>query len=232
MKRANPIIVALDVASTADARSLVGALGASASFYKVGLELYAAGGLPFVHELVAAGKRVFLDLKLYDIGETVKRATARLVSSGATFLTVHGSPPVVRAACQGRGESPLKILAVTVLTSLDGQDIAEEGFSQTVSGLAALRARACLAAGADGLICSALEAARLRTIAGPEPILVTPGVRSPSTDAGSQKRVATPAEALAAGTDYIVVGRQITRATDPCLAMERLKNEIAAAGLS
>ena len=231
-KPANPIIVALDVPSAAEARSLVDALGDSADFYKVGLELYAAEGMPFIREIAGQGKRVFLDLKLYDIGETVKRATARLAGSGATLLTVHGSAPIVRAAVDGRGTSPIKILAVTVLTSLDRQDIADEGFSQTVSELAALRARACMAAGADGLIGSPLEAATLRAIAGPEAILVTPGVRSPSVDSSGQKRVATPAEALSAGADYIVVGRQITRAQDPRQAMERLKQEIRAAVLS
>ena len=232
MNHENPIIVALDVPSAAEARALVTALGDSADFYKVGLELYAAEGMPFVRELIGRGKRVFLDLKLYDIAETVKRATAGLASSGVTFLTVHGSAPVVGAARGGRGQAPLKILAVTVLTSLDQQDVAAEGFSQTVSELVSLRARTCIAAGADGLICSPLEAAALRAIAGPGATLVTPGVRSPSADAAGQKRVATPVEALAAGATRIVVGRQIIRASDPRLAMERLKNEIVAAGLS
>ncbi len=222
----NPIIIALDMESAAEARQLAERLGDSVSFYKVGMELYAAAGMEFVRELTAAGKLVFLDMKYYDIGETVKRATARVAASGARLLTVHAVPQVMRAAVDGRGDSGLKILAVTVLTSLDDGDLAEMGYKHTVKELVALRVRQAMEAGVDGLVCSPLEVAEVRRIAGPKAILVTPGVRSAGSGKGDQKRVATPAEAIQNGASYLVVGRQVTRAADPQAEVRRICDEI------
>jgi orotidine-5'-phosphate decarboxylase len=216
------MIVALDFEDAQRARTLIARLGSSVDFYKVGMELYAAEGMQFVRELTGAGKQVFLDLKLYDIPETVKRAVAQVAKTGVRFLTVHGSNAIMRAAVEGRGGSPLGLLAVTVLTSFDQQDLADLGYPASVRDLVALRVRNAMAAGMDGLVCSPLEAAAVRTLAGPKAILVTPGVRSRSAAVGDQKRVATPAEALAAGANYLVIGRQITRAEDPLAELARI----------
>lgn len=224
----DPLIVALDFDSAEAARELVERVGDAVSFYKVGLELYAAAGMEFVRELVARGKDVFLDLKLYDIGETVKRATVQAARSGARFLTVHGSRAVMRAAVEGRGPAPLKLLAVTVLTSFDEEDLADLGYPCEVAELVRLRVKNALAAGVDGIVCSPLEVAAVRSLA-PAAILVTPGVRSAGAGKGDQKRVATPAEAIRAGADYLVVGRQITRAPDPRQEALRILAEIQAA---
>lgn len=222
----NPCIIALDVESAEQARALVARLGDAAQFYKVGMELYAAAGMEFVRELVRGGKQVFLDMKFYDIGETVKRAVAQAARSGVSFLTVHGSGAVMRAAVEGRGESPLRLLAVTVLTSFDQTDLADLGYPCAVSDLVALRVRRAMEAGIDGIVCSPLEAASVRTLAGPGAILVTPGVRSAGAGKGDQKRVATPAEAIRAGANYLVIGRQVTRAEDPASEMMRILEEI------
>jgi orotidine-5'-phosphate decarboxylase len=222
----NPLIIALDFESAEKSRELVRRLGDAVSFYKVGLELYAAAGMPLVRELAGAGKQVFLDLKLYDIGETVKRAVAQVAASGAALTTVHGSRAVMRAAVEGRGGAPLKLLAVTVLTSFDQDDLADLGYPCAVADLVALRVRKAMEAGVDGLVCSPLEAASVRALAGPEAILVTPGVRSAGAGKGDQKRVATPAEALRAGANYLVIGRQVTRAEDPRAAVESILEEI------
>jgi orotidine-5'-phosphate decarboxylase len=225
----SPLIIALDLETAGQARALVSALGARASFYKTGLELYTAAGMDFVRELKSQGKRVFLDLKLYDIGETVKRAVAQVVRAGADFLTVHGSRAVMEAAVKGKGDAPLKLLAVTVLTSFDESDLRQMGYPCSVTELVELRVRNAMEAGIDGIVCSPLEVANVRRIAGPKAILVTPGVRSAGAAAGDQKRVATPAEAIADGADYLVIGRQVSRASDPCAEIERISEEIDAA---
>lgn len=222
----SPVIIALDHESAADALDLIGRLGDAADFYKVGLELYTSAGMDFVRELKAEGKRVFLDLKLYDIGETVKRATAQVAKTGADFLTVHGSNAVMQAAVSGRGGSPLKLLAVTVLTSFDEADLQQMGYPCNVSELVALRVSNARKAGIDGIVCSPLEVANVRQVAGPEAILVTPGVRSAGSSTGDQKRVATPAEAIANGANYLVIGRQVTRAADSRGELEKILNEI------
>jgi orotidine-5'-phosphate decarboxylase len=224
----NPIIVALDFEDSAQALALIARLGSAVDFYKIGMELYAAEGMQFVRDLTAVGKQVFLDLKLYDIPETVKRATAQVAKTGVRFLTVHGSNAVMRAAVEGRGASQLHLLAVTVLTSFDQQDLAELGYPSSIADLVALRVKNAMAAGVDGIVCSAKEAAAVRALAGPKAILVTPGVRSLSADAGDQKRVATPAEAIAAGADYLVIGREITRAADPRTEAMRILGELEA----
>lgn len=223
----NPLIIALDLDSAAQARMLVEKLADSVDFYKVGMQLYAAEGMPFVRELLNRGKQVFLDLKLYDIGETVKKAVARIAPCGPRLLTVHGSSAIMRAAVEGRGENKTKLLAVTVLTSFDQQDLTELGYPCSARELVALRTRNAMAAGIDGIVCSPLEAADVRSIAGPEAIVVTPGVRSRSADAGDQKRVATPAEAIAAGATYVVIGRQVTHAEDPQAEVHRILDELS-----
>ncbi|MBI5280489.1 MAG: orotidine-5'-phosphate decarboxylase [Candidatus Solibacter usitatus] len=219
----NPIIVALDVPSAAEAREIVNRLGPAIGFYKVGLELFAAEGPDFVKELVAQGKRVFVDLKMYDIHETVKRAAASVAALGASLLTVHASPQVVRAAKEGTAGSGLKILAVTVLTSFDQDDLEDIGVAgRTVAEQVQWLAGKAIEAGADGLVCSPLEVERLRALCGPGTILLVPGVRSAGADRGDQKRVATPAEAMRRGATYLVVGREITRAADPTAAAARI----------
>jgi orotidine-5'-phosphate decarboxylase len=225
-RASSPVIVALDLDSPAAAREVIARLGDSATFYKVGLELYTASGMELVHELKAAGKRVFVDLKLYDIGETVKRAVAQVARTGADFLSVHGSQAVMQAAISGKDGAPLKLLAITVLTSFDESDLRQLGYPCSVRDLVDLRVRNAMEAGIDGLVCSPLEVAGVRAITGPSAILVTPGVRSAGAGLGDQKRVATPAEAIANGANYLVMGRQITRAADPREEMQRVLAEL------
>jgi orotidine-5'-phosphate decarboxylase len=223
----DPVIVALDFNSPREADQLVKTLGNSANFYKVGMELFAAAGMEYVRCLTDRGKRVFLDMKYYDIGETVRRAVAVAATSGATFLTIHAVPQVMRAAVEGRGDSPLQLLAVTVLTSLDDADLIEMGHPQTVSELVEKRVKQARSLGIEGIVGSPLEAAAIRRVAGPDAILVTPGVRSQTASRGDQKRVATPAEAVRGGADYIVIGRQVTRAADPEAALAEIHQELS-----
>jgi orotidine-5'-phosphate decarboxylase len=220
-------MIALDVASAAEARALVAALGTDADFYKVGLELYAVAGMDFVRELKGQGKRVFLDLKLYDIGEQVKRAVTAISLAGVDYLTIHAVKQVMRAAVAGRGSS-LKLLAVTVLTSFDENDVRDDGSALSLSELVEKRVGHAMSAGVDGIVCSSLEVSKVRAITGPKMTLVIPGVRSAGKSAGDQKRVATPAEAIASGADYLVVGRQVTRAEDPRAELLKILDEIQA----
>lgn len=224
----NPLIIALDLDNTSNALDLVQKLGHSCDFYKVGMELYAAGGPQFVSHLRSEGKKIFLDLKFYDIGETVKRATRYVCERiRPTLLTVHGSKAIMDAARTGCDGTVTKLLGVTVLTSFDEQDLADLGFQVPVSDLVALRVRNAVQTGMDGVICSPLEVARVREIAGKESILVTPGVRSPSASQGDQKRVATPKQAMENGATYLVIGRQVTRADDPKRAYGDILEEIS-----
>ncbi len=225
----DPLIVALDLNSSREADALVTTLGDSAGFYKVGLELFTAAGTDYVRSLVDRGKRVFLDLKYYDIGETVKRAVSVAAKSGATFLTVHAIGQVMRAAMEGRADSDMKLLAVTVLTSLDDADVREMGHPFTASELVARRVAQAREIGIDGIVASPLEARAVRNLAGPGAILVTPGVRSRGAAQGDQKRVATPADAVRGGADYLVIGRQVTRSADPVAAMAAIRHEIGQA---
>jgi orotidine-5'-phosphate decarboxylase len=225
----NPIIVALDVETAEEARTLVRRLGERIGFYKVGMELYAAAGMSIVRELAGEGKDVFLDLKLYDIPETVKRAVAQVARTPVKLLTVHAVPSVMRAAVEGKADAGLRLIAVTVLTSFGPQDLAELGYTCPASELVAVRTRQAMAAGMDGIVCSPLEVASVRAITGPEAALVTPGVRSAGAAKGDQQRVATPAEAIRDGATWLVMGRQITRAADPAAEAARVLEEIAAA---
>jgi orotidine-5'-phosphate decarboxylase len=224
------LIVALDTATTEEARALVDRLGDSVSFYKVGLELLFAGGLTFAGDLKRQGKRVFLDMKLLDIANTVEHATAQISALGFDFLTLHGTDSqTMQAAVRGRGTSGLKLLAVTVLTNLDAKDLAEQGISMSPADLVLHRARLAKAAGCDGVIASGQEAERLRAALGPGFLIVTPGIRLPTDDTGDQNRVMTPELAIAAGANHLVVGRPITRAADPRTAAVTFQDRIAAA---
>lgn len=222
----NPIIIALDVETAGQARVIVGQLGPSVDFYKVGMELYASAGVAFVDELVAQGKQVFLDLKMYDIHEQIKRAVAQVAKRGIRFLTVHASYQVMQAAAEGRGSSNLQILGVTVLTSVDQADLERDGVTRPLTEVVELRVRNAMEAGIDGIVCSPLEVKRVRDIAGPKAVIVTPGVRSKGSDAGDQKRVQTPRQAMDNGADYLVVGRQVTRAGDPQAEVARILAEL------
>lgn len=221
------LIVPLDQPTVAEARVLVDRLGEAVSFYKVGLELFASDGMSLARELKGQGKQVFLDWKLHDIGATVRRATAVLAGQGCDFLTVHGEPQVMAAAVEGRGASDLKVLAVTVLTSLSDADLAEMGFSETAAQLVERRIRQAVAAGCDGVIASPKEAALARAIGGPDFLVVTPGVRPAGSAKDDQARVATPAEALASGASHLVCGRPITAAPDPRAAALAIVAEMA-----
>ena len=222
------LIVALDLPDVAAAEAMVGKLGDAVSFYKIGFELVLAGGIPFAQALARSGKKVFLDLKLHDIANTVARATERAAELGATFLTVHAFPPTMSAAVEGRGKSALKILAVTVLTSWDDDDLKLAGYSLSVKYMVQRRAEQAREIGVDGLVASAAGAAELRKNIG-SMLLVTPGIRPAGEAAGDQKRIATPKHAIKAGSDYLVVGRPILGASDPKAAAEAIVAEIAEA---
>jgi orotidine-5'-phosphate decarboxylase len=220
------LIVALDVPSVAAAEAMVARLGESVWFYKIGYQLAFAGGLSFAAGLIAAGKQVFLDLKLHDIGNTVAKGVESVAELGATFLTVHAYPQTMKAAAKAKRGSRLRILAVTVLTSYDDADLAAAGYELTVRELAAARAAQARDIGVDGLVCSAEEAVSLRDIVGNGMVLVTPGIRPAGTATGDQKRIMTPAAAIKAGADYLVVGRPVVEAGDPRAAADAIVAEI------
>lgn len=225
------LIVALDVPDIAAARALAAQLGDSARFYKIGLELFMSGGFfEFLEELRGGGKKVFVDLKFFDIPETVARAVKSLAERGAEFCTVHGNQAIMEAAAKARAGSTLRVLAVTALTSLDRGDLDDLGFQCDVGTLVLSRARRALAAGCDGVVSSGLEVATLKKEIGGKLVCVTPGIRPVDNRSESdQKRVMTPAAAIRAGADYIVVGRPIRDAGDPRAAAEAIQNEIASA---
>ena len=223
------LIVALDLPSVKAAENMVAKLGETVGFYKIGYQLAFAGGLPFAAGLIAAGKQVFLDFKLHDIGNTVQKGVESVAQLGATFLTVHAYPQTMKAAVEGKTGSTMRILAVTVLTSYDDADLAAAGYDLSVGELAAARAAQARDTGVDGLICSAEEAANLRGIVGPGMVLVTPGIRLTGSATGDQKRIMTPAKAIDAGADYLVVGRPIVEAGNPKAAADAIVAEIAQA---
>jgi orotidine-5'-phosphate decarboxylase len=223
------LIVALDLPTVTAAEAMIARLGDSVSFYKIGYQLAYAGGLPLVRQLADAGKKVFVDLKLHDIGNTVARGVESVARLGATFLTVHAYPQTMRAAVEGRTGSSLKILAVTVLTSYDDGDLHAAGYRLSVSDLVEARAQQAQVLGVDGIVCSPEEAAALRRIVGHQMNLVTPGIRPAGAASGDQKRIMTPARAIASGADYLVVGRPILEAPDPKAAADAVVAEIAQA---
>src|SRR6201995_489195 len=223
------LIVALDLGSVDAAEAMVARLGDSVTFYKIGYQLSFAGGLPLVRKLADKGKKVFLDLKLHDIGNTVARGVESIAKLGASFLTVHAYPQTMKAAAQAREGSGLKILAVTVLTPYDDGDLHAAGYRLGVSDLVEARAQQAQLLGLDGLVCSPEEASGLRKLVGHQMILVTPGIRPAGSEAGDQKRIMTPARAIAAGSDYLVVGRPVVEAADPKAVAEAILAEIAPA---
>ncbi len=209
------LYVALDLPSVAKARVMVEALGDSVVSYKIGLQLLPLGGVEFGQELKAQGKNVFFDFKLHDIGATVEKATRSIAGTGADILTVHATPDVMEAAVAGRGDSALKVMGVTVLTSLDDDALVEMGYFMSVEDLVLHRVRQAVKAGVDGVISSPLEAAKIRAMVPKDFLIITPGVRMAGGDKGDQKRIATPHKALHSGASHIVVGRPITGASDP-----------------
>jgi orotidine-5'-phosphate decarboxylase len=226
---AEKLIVALDLPDVVQARKMVERLGDSVGFYKIGMELAYGGGLALAPELIDAGKQVFVDLKLHDIGHTVEKATARIAKLGARFLTVHAFPQTLAAARRGAEGSGLQVLGVTVMTSYDDSDLAASGYRLTLRELVALRALQAKEAGIAGIILSPEELAATRALVGAELLLVTPGIRPAGAAPGDQKRVATPFEALARGADFIVVGRPVLAAPEPREAALAIQREIAEA---
>jgi orotidine-5'-phosphate decarboxylase len=223
------LIVALDLPAVAAAEAMIARLGDSVTFYKIGYQLAYAGGLPLVRKLTDSGKKVFVDLKLHDIGNTVARGVESVAKLGATFLTVHAYPQTMKAAVEGRAGSGMKLLAVTVLTSYDDGDLHAAGYRLGVSDLVEARAQQAQVLGIDGLVCSPEEAASLHKIVGHQMVLVTPGVRPAGSATGDQKRLMTPGRAIAAGADYLVVGRPVMEAADPRAAADAIQAEIAQA---
>lgn len=223
------LIVALDLPSVASAEKMVEQLSGTVSFYKIGYQLAFSGGLGLARDLISAGKKIFLDLKLHDIGTTVSKGVESVARTGAHFLSIHAYPQTMQAAAEARRDSGLKILAVTVLTSYDDGDLSEAGYRDQVQDLVKRRAAQARAIGIDGLVCAAEEAALLRPSIGPDMLLVTPGIRPADTASGDQKRVMTPAKAVAAGADYLVIGRPVLEASDPKAAAEAVIAEIGSA---
>ena len=223
------LIVALDLPGIVAAEAMIDKLGDSVNFYKIGYQLAYAGGLPLARALASAGKKVFIDLKLHDIGNTVARGVESIATLGATFLTVHAYPQTMKAAVEARAGSNLKILAVTVLTSYDDNDLHAAGYRFNVADLVEARAQQAQVLGVDGLVSSPEEAASLRKIVGHQMKLVTPGIRPAGSASGDQKRIMTPSHAIAAGADYLVVGRPILEGADPKAAAEAIQAEIAQA---
>ena len=223
------LIVALDLSDAIEAERMARRLGDSVSFYKIGYELGFAGGLALAEKLAGEGKKIFLDFKLHDIGNTVERGVASLAKTGATFLTVHAYPQTMRAAVDGRGDTDVKLLAVTALTSYDDADAAEAGYALAIRDLVRLRAEQARTIGMDGVVCSAAETGLVRDVAGPNLAIVTPGIRPAGSAAGDQKRTLTPTEAIRAGVDYLVVGRPVMAASDPKAAADAIVAEIIAA---
>ena len=229
----NRLIVALDMPTVEEARRLIATLGDTVSFYKVGLELLFAGGLDLARALKGEGKHVFLDMKLLDIGNTVERAVANVTELGVDMLTVHGHDlKTMRAAVTGRGGSKLKLLAVTVLTNLTGDDLKQQGSSLSPAELVVQRAKLAYEAGFDGVIASGQEAGRVRDAVGSNFLIVTPGIRLTGSSTDDQQRITTPDNAIKAGASHIVVGRPITQADDPRLVAETFINHIREAEAS
>lgn len=221
------LIVALDVGSVREAYALITQLDDAATFYKIGYRLAFAGGFALADELAREGKKVFLDLKLHDIGNTVEEGVQSLTRMNLSFLTVHAYPQTMRGAVEGRGQSPMGLLAVTALTSYDDGDLQDAGYRLAVRDLVRLRSQQARLAGIDGIVCSAAEAGIVREAIGDGMVIVTPGIRPDGSASGDQKRTLTPAEAIKAGVDHMVIGRPIIRAADPRAAASAIMDEIA-----
>jgi len=223
------LIVALDVPSVGEAEAIVDELGYSISFYKIGFQLTFAGGLELARDLCADGKNIFLDMKLLDIDNTVEKAVENIVKMGLSMLTIHAYPKAMQSAVNAAAGSELCLLGVTVLTSMDDEDLADAGYRLTAKELVMKRAADAKAAGMGGLVASAMEAAAIRRIVGPGMAIVTPGIRPAGSDAGDQKRVVTPARAIRDGASHLVVGRPIVQADDKKAAADDILVEMAQA---
>ena len=223
------LIVGLDIPSVEEARAIVSTLGEDIVFYKIGYQLTFAGGLDFARDLIADGKKVFLDMKLLDIDNTVAKAVENIARMGVSMLTLHAYPKAMRAAVEAAKGSDLTLLGVTVLTSMDDADLREAGYDCDTASLVLRRAGQARDAGMGGIVCSAEEAAAVRQAVGPSMAVVTPGIRPTGGDAGDQKRIMTPADALRAGSSHLVVGRPIVKASDPGAAARAILAEMTAA---
>ncbi|WP_182509408.1 orotidine-5'-phosphate decarboxylase [Phyllobacterium sp. P30BS-XVII] len=221
------LIVGLDVPDLKAAGDIVSTLGDTVSFYKIGYQLAFAGGLGFATELVQSGKKVFLDMKLLDIDNTVAKGVENIVKMGVSMLTLHAYPKAMKAAVEAARGSELCLLGVTVLTSMDQQDMIDAGYEHDPHTLVLIRAEQALHAGMGGIVCSAAEASAVRKIVGPDLTVVTPGIRPKGADIGDQKRVMTPSDALRAGASHLVVARPIVSAADPKAAAEAILAEMA-----
>jgi len=221
--------VALDLPNVAEAAAMVEKLGDAVQSYKIGLQLLPIGGVELGQRLKAMGKNVFYDFKFHDIGVTVEKATRSIAGLNADLLTVHARPDVMRSAVAGRGNASLKILGVTVLTSLDQQALKDIGYNDNAESLVMRRVEQALEAGIDGVVSSPLEAAAIRAVVPDHFLVVTPGVRPKGADAGDQKRIATPSSALASGASHLVIGRPITQAEDPRAAALAIAKEMLSA---
>ncbi|MBB4304326.1 orotidine-5'-phosphate decarboxylase [Rhodobium orientis] len=223
------LMVALDVPTVAEARTIVEETRGAVGVYKIGMQLQFAGGLAFARELAGEGQKIFLDVKLLDIDNTIGKAVENIVKMGVSFVTIHAYPKAMRAAVAARGDAPLALLGVTVLTSMDDGDLVEAGYAEGVADLVGHRALDARTAGMAGVICSPREAKALRGKVGDDLLLVTPGIRPAGADIGDQKRIMTPADAIRAGADYLVVGRPVVGATDRRAAAEAIVAEIEGA---
>lgn len=226
MNARNRLIVGLDIPTVGEAEKMVATLGDRISFYKIGYQLAFAGGLEFARDLARDGKNVFLDMKLLDIDNTVAKGVENIAKMGMTMLTLHAYPKAMRAAVEAAEGSGLCLLAVTVLTSMDETDLIDAGYEYDPHTLVLRRAEQALSAGMGGIVCSAEESAAVRKIVGPDMAVVTPGIRPAGSDAGDQKRVMTPADALQAGSSHLVVGRPIVKALDPQAAAAAILAEM------
>jgi orotidine-5'-phosphate decarboxylase len=229
MNARDRLIVGLDIPTIAEAEKMVATLGDSVSFYKIGYQLVFAGGLEFARDLARDGKQIFLDMKLLDIDNTVAMGVENIVKMGMTMLTLHAYPKAMRAAVDAAKGSDLCLLGVTVLTSMDAADVEDAGYAQSPAELVLNRARQAREAGMGGIVCSAEESTRVREIVGPEMAIVTPGIRPAGSDAGDQKRVMTPGDALRGGSSHLVVSRPIVKAPDPKAAAQAILAEMQAA---
>lgn len=229
MNARNRLIVGLDVPTVGEAENMVATLGEAVSFYKIGYQLAFAGGIEFARDLAKDGKNVFLDMKLLDIDNTVAKGVENIATMGMTMLTVHAYPKAMRAAVKAAEGSGLCLLAVTVLTSMDDADLLEVGYERDAHTLVLRRAEQALTAGMGGIVCSAEESAAVRKIVGSDMAIVTPGIRPAGSEAGDQKRVMTPADALRSGSSHLVVGRPILKAADPRGAAQAILAEMSGA---
>jgi orotidine-5'-phosphate decarboxylase len=226
------LMLPLDVPTVAEAEALVKQTEGAVGVYKIGMELQFAGGLEFARELAESGHKIFLDVKLHDIDNTITKAVRNVAKMGMTFMTVHAYPKTMRAALKGlaeEGNPDLCILGVTVLTSMDEADLVAAGYTGPIADVVEARAKDAKRAGMGGIVCAPTEAENMRKILGDELVIVTPGIRPAGSAAGDQRRVMTPADAITAGSDYLVVGRPISKADDPRAAAEAVVQEISSA---